>query len=77
MEGLWRAFGHRRQNGYRYQPHPHVVYVYLPAYLGLPYCHLHDPRILDEYETLYAGEKKKPGLEPVNEIEVGTKSGRL
>ena len=70
MEGLWGAHRYWRQDGYCYQPNPDVVHVYFPAYPGLAHCHLHDPCLLDEYETLHEGEKKEPHLEPVRKTKL-------
>ena len=46
----------------------HVVYVYFPAYAGLPNCDLYDPCVLDEYEAVYEGKETEPDLEPLIEF---------
>lgn len=69
MESLWRAIGHWRQDGYRYQPHSCMVHVHFAAHAGFTHHHLHDPRILDEYPELYPGEKAKSHLVSLISIE--------
>ena len=66
MEGLWRSFSHRRQDGHCHQPHPYVVHVHFITHTRLSHCDLHDPCVLDEYETLYEGPKEKSNLEPLD-----------
>jgi hypothetical protein len=59
MAGLWRSFRHWRQDGNCNQPHPCLVHVHFAFDAGLADHYLHDPRVLDEYETLYPGQETK------------------
>ncbi len=60
MAGLWCLYRHWQPVGHRYQPHPHVVYVYFAADAGLTHHRLCHTGFLDEYKAVHAGGPKKP-----------------
>lgn len=59
MECVWRLFRHRRSYGYRYQPHPPVFYLHIPAHNGISYYYLYDTGILEKHEKVCKSGTKK------------------
>jgi hypothetical protein len=60
MERIWRLYGYRRQVRNFNQQDPPVFHLYIYSHHGLACDYLHGAGVLEEYEKIYLGGKKKP-----------------
>lgn len=60
MESLWRMHCYWRKTRCSIPTYQAVVHLHLVHDIGLPAYHLHDTRLLDEYETIHLAKQAQP-----------------